>query len=223
MAGPAFAIEAVVKGLTEAHAKVKHAEKQMRFAVSVALNETGRRAQQELVARTQRTFTLRSTWYKPGAMFGLNFYKSTKTNLTARIMTRAWWIVQHEPGATRKGWLTIGGQKFYPVPTRFVWPNRAAKNPFPVKRLKSKAAQRRTFVGIVGTTFGVWLRPKRPGEPTLSGADDGSTFPRLLYALLDEVTIKAVYEFKDTGTLVASRWFAIELERAVRHAIATAR
>ena len=46
-------------------------------------------------------FVLRKGWWKPGSPFGFNVAKSTPSNLTAIISTRAPWMMLHETGGNK--------------------------------------------------------------------------------------------------------------------------
>lgn len=111
---------------------LKNVQKQVRFAISLAANETAKEIQAfTLNDLLPEKFTLRSRgapWQKPGTKYGFNVKFATKQTLTAVIGSQADWLKLQEEGGTKQ----VQGHRVA-VPTLF-WKKReeimeAAKKP----------------------------------------------------------------------------------------------
>jgi len=84
-------------------------ERQIPFAMALALTRTARDARERLVAELDSTFTIRSKWVPKG----MRFEKATKTNLRAEVgSTRAFMALQ------ARGGTKSSGSRRVPVPMR---------------------------------------------------------------------------------------------------------
>lgn len=79
-------------------ARTFNAEKQVRFAVAVALTQTAKEAQKTVLADIGSTFTLRNNWSQPSSAVGIKALPATKTDLSAAVVTKADWLIEHETG-----------------------------------------------------------------------------------------------------------------------------
>lgn len=76
-------------------------DKQIPFAVALALTSTAKDAQSEVQKSLEGAFTLRNNWHKPSNKFGIRVKTAKKTDLVASVHTEADWLELHEDGGTK--------------------------------------------------------------------------------------------------------------------------
>lgn len=76
-------------------------DKQIAFAIAVALTTTAKQAQWEVIHTIEGTFTTRNNWYKPSNKFGIRMKSATKQNPVASLRTDADWLEPHEDGGVK--------------------------------------------------------------------------------------------------------------------------
>ena len=206
-------IQVRVSGLHPLLGKIKSAPKQIKFALTVAVNETAKEVQKHTITKLlPGAFTLRSRgapWWRPGTRMGFNirFAKRSQPEPTAIIGSRADWLPLQEKGGTKqlKGKSIaipfIGSAR--PAPTAVV-PGRVKP-----KRLLGRA---RTFV-VKG----------RRGRVVLSRTGKARYPVRIWYAFEPDATIKPVLRFGPTESMVAAKALGPAFQKAIAKALATAR
>ncbi len=167
--------------------------------VARAINDVAAEAQKAMIAETQANLTVRGSWFKTGTRFGYNRQAATKSNLEAKVFTRAPWMEQQE-GQTfktaQKSWLTV------PMPA--VRAGRTDPRKIP-RRLTPAALGPKLFK--IQTKHGIVLaqRLKRAGL-------------RLMYALERIIHYPRRVHLIDAATKAVNR----HAPKAVDHAIADA-
>ncbi len=95
-----FKVEAPqLKGMKRRMAQL---QKQMPFATSLALNQTGKDIQTAEIANVKRVFKNKKTWWLPKQPTGIKMRRSTKRFLRTTILTNAPFIKLHEFGGIKR-------------------------------------------------------------------------------------------------------------------------
>ena len=74
--------------------------------VARSLTLLAERVQDAMIGETKEHLTVRGTWLKKGARYGINRKAATKTDLTATVWTQAPWLIEQEeakPKTPRSG------------------------------------------------------------------------------------------------------------------------
>ena len=201
---------------------IKNAQKQVRFAGSLAVNDTVKQVQQFTVGTLlPDKFTLRAKgapWQKPGGKFGFNIRPfSTPGTLTATIGSQANWLKLQEEGGTKSAGLhrlAIPAADYKPkdqVMERHLKPKAILAN---IKKLESKLSS------LKGTKFSKYeirktkqeLRTARTAL-SLSGSKGGgdpfiATMPSGLVGIFKRTTtkrlpLKLLFAFKKSAKVNA--------------------
>lgn len=72
--------------------------KQAVFASAVALTQTAKDGQNEVLSTLPDTFTLRGKWFAPSNKFGIKIKTARKDDLQSAVYTDADWLLPHETG-----------------------------------------------------------------------------------------------------------------------------
>jgi len=72
--------------------------KQTIFATAVALTNTAKDAQADVLSTLDKTFTLRGKWFAPSNKFGIKIKTARKDDLQSAVFTDADWLITHETG-----------------------------------------------------------------------------------------------------------------------------
>jgi hypothetical protein len=72
--------------------------KQITFALAQTLTGVVKEAQGEAISNIESTFTVRNNWDQPSNAMGIKALPATKHDLSAALVTRADWLIQHESG-----------------------------------------------------------------------------------------------------------------------------
>jgi hypothetical protein len=148
-----------VKGLAEFIAKLKGlGSGRLANYAARALNDVAAEAQRAMIAETTSKLTTRGSWFKTGSRFGYNRQPANKSNLEARVFTRAPWMQEQENvtfKTARKSFLTLpstairsGRSDPKKVPPRF-YPSRMGPKLFKIQTKKGPVlAQRLRRAGL---------------------------------------------------------------------------
>lgn len=177
--------------------------RQIPFATSLALTETGKDAKAAVERRIERAFD-RPTRFTQKAIATKAARKSTLRSLVFVKDRQADYLEIQERGGTR---VPLVGRKAFLVPVG-QRTNKYGNLPRNViQRLKTKP---NVFIGTVNGTGGVWQRRK-------NGA------PKLLISFKERAVYRPRFGFNDAVVDEARRRFPINIRKAVRRALATAR
>jgi len=209
-----MAITVRVTGLDRALRGVKNAPRQIRYAATLAVNETAKALQQHTISTLlPSAFTLRSRgapWWKPGTRYGFNirFARRTQPEPFAILGSRADWLYLQEEGGTK----TASSGRSLAVPQI----GTARKSP--------------------GAYIQRWAKPanllRRDIAFTQSGRRGRLLFTRrkkhrypitLWYGFERSASIKPVLHFGRVEGALARRLLPLEFERGLRTALATAK
>lgn len=72
--------------------------KQVKFATAVALTNTAKDGQKEVISTLEQTFTLRGKWFQQSNKFGIKIKSAKKDDLQSAVYTNADWLLTHETG-----------------------------------------------------------------------------------------------------------------------------
>jgi len=78
--------------------KINKYQKNINFAVAVALTKTAKTIQGQVVKNLKEKFVLRNTW----TARGIRIKPATKTDLESEVYSLDWYIDEHDQGGTRK-------------------------------------------------------------------------------------------------------------------------
>jgi hypothetical protein len=175
--------------------------KQIEFAAARALTEAAKQGQAASIRAVEGTFTTRSKWYQPGNRFGVRVTAARKGSLEASVHTAADWLALHETGGVK----TPRGRNIA-VPTGNV---RRTK-----RQLISKSQRprnlRRAF--ILPTAAGPVLFQRKNKRTIVA-----------LYQLEPRARIRRESTVVGPVTKVVERRFGSIFEKALRHALETAK
>ena len=80
------------------NSRVQSLQKQAVFATAVALTNTAKDAQADVLDSLAQTFTLRGKWFAPSNKFGIKVKTARKDDLQSAVYTDADWLIPHETG-----------------------------------------------------------------------------------------------------------------------------
>lgn len=179
---------------------------QIPFAVSVALNKTADKVTEAEVVELKQRFKLRREWYKRGTRFGVNVTPSNKANLTARVFSKAPWLIQQDEGGNKKAGrhpsITIPDKGIRQSSDRLI-----PKKLSPAKVMKQPKKFRAFKAGdVIFERFGPGRRDIHP-----------------LFYLKANVQIPRRFDFVGTGKPVVLKEYQQQFGKALAFAIATAK
>ena len=172
---------------------LKEFARQIPFAISKAMNETGKDCVVYMRSDIQRIFTIRNNW----EALGITFRPASKRNLTLEIGSRHAYMAAQVLGGTKEamGGGTVGIPMVGRGAPRSTLQSKTPPSKWP-KALVAKSAG--TFIGTVqtkrGPLYGVWRRVNRSNETGKITRGHGKNTRlglRLLYELAEKVNIKA--------------------------------
>lgn len=244
-------MSATVKGVDQVLRRVRDLPKQVRFATSVAINDTLKGVQAwTLNTALPGQFTLRARgapWQRPGTKYGFNIQFANRNNLTGTLGSQADWLKLQEAGGTK----TVAGHRVA-VPTSF-WKrreeimrkekkpaallkayNKAAREAATIKPSKNTARARREARtarnearkragAIASLAFTPFLAQGKlhPGIYVRTGRE---RLPiKKLFSFEDSVKVPGGLRFEPRGAALAQKAFPANFNRALVRAIATAK
>lgn len=157
---------------------VKIKEKKLLFALKNTVDQVAVASVKQIKTNMERTYTLRSSWYKKGR-YAVKMRNSNTRNLTAYVYTKAPWLQLHESGGVKKP--KGGGQ--LAVPRKYV--GRKPKGGIKKSYLPSQLAKSRAV-------------KKRGRKALIIGSHLKRGAMRLLYTLTPKAKIKPTLNFRKT-------------------------
>lgn len=175
---------------------------QVPFATAKALNATAQEVQAAEGANMGRQLHVRTDWWKPGRMFGINIAFASKTNQEARVGSKADWLKLQEQGGNKvpaKKLLavaTIGGAR----------PDLLA----PIPRANAPRRLKQGFVlQFKSGKRGLYIR-------------EGKQI-HLMFTLITGAKVKGVLGFDETGRSIVDRRYETNFDLAFAEAVRTAK
>jgi hypothetical protein len=209
-------ISVKVTGLEQLTANTAAMAKQLPFAVSKALNETGKILQKKVIEELLPADFILSgrqrpargaPWWKPKTALGFNLQFSKKSqgeNMQTVLGSRANWLALHETGGVKR------------LKSRVAVPYGARKSKFDIvsrARKPRRVLARKAFIlPTKDGTEGIFER---------TGPNDGEL--RLLYLLQPSTDIKADLHFEKFTTAEAQKIIGPIFEREFAKAITSAK
>jgi hypothetical protein len=197
-------IKVDIQGLEATKLHISNLEKQIPFAMALALTRTAKEVQREEIAHIRSAFTVRGSWLREGGKFGVGITPASKQDLVAVVESRAPWLEEHEEGANR----TPAGSHFA-IPQADI---RRTKTQVIARSHRPKALKR---AFKIQTMKGIPLLLQRIGRGKRSAL-------RVMYQLTGKAKIEPRLQFFETGRAVVERaWkqiFSEALDRAIRTA-----
>lgn len=180
--------------------------KQAVFATAVALTNTAKDAQADVLDSLAQTFTLRGKWFAPSNKFGIKVKTARKDDLQSAVYTDADWLIPHETGEDK---LPRGNS--LAVPTENV---RRSKKDFIIKSNRPRALQQ-----------GFILTSKKTGHKILfiRKGKKKRSYLVALYNLTTRVHIKKQSTVIEPIQKTVERNFYKNYEIALRRALETAK
>lgn len=182
-------------------------DKQVRFALAMALTTTAQDAQTAIRDSLQGTFTIRNRWTEPSNKFGVKVKPAKKDNLIAQVGTDADWLTLHEEGGIK----TPQGH-FIAIPTKNV---RRSK-----KQIVQKGQRPRALMGkrdfLITTKAGRVVLFQRTGRGKASKI-------KAMYVMVPRSSIKKHSTILSPTEKVIQQRFGENFSKALKRAIATAR
>lgn len=152
------------------------------YIASIALNDTAKQVQEKEINHLKDKLTIRTEWFKPGRMFGVNIKFANKGNLEARVFNRAPWTVRQEEGTPR-----VATQGKNVVIAQEGWRGGKTAILRKAKRPKAILQKKGYFFGTSkGGTKGIWFAPQ--GEK-----------PKLIFAMKPSAKGRKTIAFEATG------------------------
>ena len=198
-------IKVDIQGLEPTKKYIANLEKQLPFAVALALTRTAKEVQREEIAHIRTAFTVRGSWLREGWRFGVGITPASKENLVAVIESRAPWLEAHEEGTTR----SPEGAHFA-IPQKDI---RRTKTQVIARSQRPKALKRAFKVETRGGRVPLLLQRIGRGKRSIV---------RVMYQLTGRAKIAPRLRFVETGKAVVEKvWrriFSEALDRAIRTA-----
>lgn len=95
-----------IKAYTISNFSAVQMAKQVRFATAVALTNTAKEGQADVLQALDSSqggaFTLRGKWFNPSNKYGIRVKTARKDDLQSAVMTNADWLIPHETGEDKK-------------------------------------------------------------------------------------------------------------------------
>jgi hypothetical protein len=182
----------------EANRKI---DRQIPFAFSLALNETGDDLHNELRGDLPSEFTIRSDWTKKG----IRMKRSTKKRLQVTVGSIDDYMAHQAGGAVVKGSQAV------PMGARPKAKSRTMRGRWPRALIQRKGA----FIADLGSGPAVY-QPSRHKDPKRRRL-------RLMYRLVDKTQIPKRWRLERTFREVVAREWQGNVTRALRRALRTAR
>lgn len=184
-------------------------DRQLPFALSVALNNMAWSVARFLVGDLDHYFTVRSTWTGkgirgPGRKGG--FHRATKKEPWAEVGTLDEYMRRQAEGGIKRN--KGGRSKFVAVPRRARSPKTQKTS---ISRWPSTLAKKKLFFlqDTKKGRAGLWRKTGRKGTP------------RLWWIFLRQVKIKPVWPFEETTEKIVRLRWQVEAKKALFYAIET--
>lgn len=191
--------------------------RELPFAVAKALTKTAQDVQAQVLADLPGKFTLRTGWSSPRTPFGFKIEKATKQSWTAKVYTKAPWMMLQEAGGIK----TAPGKRLA-IPFVF----RSSLKPgivFGAKRTKRDLIQSKDKPRNLGP--GTFELKSKSGNVMLAqrtGKGKRSVL-RILYALEPQANVKRRLFFGETAQAVVDTKWRGNMADALEYAIRTSR
>lgn len=179
-------------------------QRQIPFALSKGLNLTAEDIREAEVAELHKKFDVRGQWWRPRRRYGINVKPSKKSNLTASVFTRAYWMFDHVHGGRR----SLAGKRLA-VPQTFAIRRKrtgAIAKPWRPKNIKN------TFVTELGGGEGIifrWNKRRKMKEK--------------MYFLIPSARIRPTFKWYEVGVKTAKRKARRNFNKGIREALRTAK
>lgn len=207
-------VEGIDRLLTSMNALMRQ---EVPFAVAKALTDTAVNVRNEVLSGLPGRFTLRTGWAQPNTPYGFKVEKATKTNWTARVFTRAPWMVLQEHGGIK----AVGGKRLA-IP--FVYHSGTKPGVvFGAKRTKRDLISKKDLPRNLGN--GVFHIKTNSGNELLAqrtGKGKRSVL-RILYALEQSGRIKRRLMLAETASRVVAEKWPGNVQAALDYAVKTSR
>lgn len=178
-------------------------ERQIPFAMSLALNQTAADVQERLRAELDRHFTIRSPWTAKG----IQVQRSTKRDLRAVIGSRDEYMARQALGGVK----TAQGGKLVGIPVG-------------VRKRRSDKTPRSKWPGAMAKRKNVYIAETSGGPAMFRKVGRGNKArTELLYLLRPEVKVEPEWPFLDTVEQVVEEKWASNAEKALARALKTAK
>ncbi|KZL15125.1 hypothetical protein [Pseudovibrio sp. Ad37] len=198
----------VAKGLTKAE------ERQVPYAISLALNETA----QDIKANSEKALSRRLDRPTPFTKRGLALKRASKRNLSAVVFFKdrqADYLELQEKGGTRRP-----KRKALAVP----FSQRLNKyGNLPRRSIDRLLKRPDVFQGEINGVEGIWQRPKRGKRRNGSRGTKGRTGLKLLIAYEKSADYQPRLRFEEGARKTADARMKRNFRRAMQRALATAR
>ncbi len=186
------------------------------FAVAKGLTKTAQDVQAKVIAGLPSRFTLRTKWYQPNTPYGFKIEKATKTNLVAKVYTRAPWMQLQETGGVKQ----VSGKRLA-VP----FLERKGIRPgvvFGVKRTKRDLIMKSQKPQALGSRAFI-MKGKKGDLLAMRTGRGKRSILRILYGLEPKANIKARLRFAETAKQVVDQGWRRNIEDAIAYALRTSR
>lgn len=94
-------ISVTVKGVDDTIRFFNELPRQLRKEVASEINRLANATRDDFLWDLPNRMTLRTSWFKPGNMYGFNVRQATSSNLSAEIYSRAPWLQLQETGGRK--------------------------------------------------------------------------------------------------------------------------
>jgi hypothetical protein len=191
-------------------------QNQLPFAMAKALTKTAQDVQAKVIAGLPSQFTLRTKWYQPNTPYGFKIEKATKTNLSAKVYTKAPWMQLQETGGVKQ----VPGKRLA-IP----FLEKQGSRPgiaFGVKRTKRDLIMKSQKPQALGSKAFI-LKGKKGDLLAMRTGRGKRSILRILYALEPKANIKARLYFAETGQQVVDQKWRPNFEEAIAYALRTSK
>jgi hypothetical protein len=206
-----------VKGLKDVEHYLDAVQKrELPFALAKALTKTAQDVQAKVISGLPSRFTLRTKWFQPNTPFGFKIEKATKTNLVAKVYTRAPWMQLQETGGVKQA---PGKRLAIPFLER---PGTRPGVVFGVKRTKRDLIMKSQKPQALGSKAFI-LKGKKGDLLAMRTGRGKRSILRILYGLEPKANIKARLHFAETAQQVVDQGWRRNFEDAIAYALRTSR
>jgi hypothetical protein len=191
-------------------------QNQLPFAMAKALTKTAQDVQAKVIAGLPSQFTLRTKWYQPNTPYGFKIEKATKTNLSAKVYTKAPWMQLQETGGVKQ----VPGKRLA-IP----FLEKQGSRPgiaFGVKRTKRDLIMKSQKPQALGSKAFI-LKGKKGDLLAMRTGRGKRSILRILYALEPKANIKARLYFAETAQQVVDQKWRPNFEEAIAYALRTSK
>lgn len=230
---------------TQALTKINDVPRQVRYASSLAINDTMLAVQEfTLKELLPEKFTLRAKgqpWQKPGTKFGFNLKFANRNKLESTLGSQADWLNLQERGGSKTG----GGGHRVAIPTPAHKPKAeiipAAKKPRallkgvlvsairaaqkdPTKKGQAKLRKLNRQLKAVGKLSQKPFLSKGKLPPGIFVREGPARLPiKALFVFKEQVPIEIRLAFEPSAAKLAAQLYPVKFEAAFKRAVATAR